>query len=63
MLPRTSLMLAMLALSGAADHHGGTRPGLLSVEPAYADETEFGKMLAADAAKWKELFKTMPAAK
>jgi len=37
--------------------------GLLSVEPAYADETEFGKMLAADSAKWKELFKTMPAAK
>jgi tripartite-type tricarboxylate transporter receptor subunit TctC len=37
--------------------------GLLSVEPAYADEAEFGKMLAADSAKWKELFKTMPAAK
>jgi tripartite-type tricarboxylate transporter receptor subunit TctC len=36
---------------------------LLSVEPAYADEAAFGRMLAADSAKWKELFKTMPAAK
>ena len=35
---------------------------LLSVEPAYEDETTFGKLLAADSAKWKELFKTMPAA-
>lgn len=36
--------------------------GLLSVEPAYADETTFGRLLAADSAKWRELFKTMPAA-
>jgi tripartite-type tricarboxylate transporter receptor subunit TctC len=35
---------------------------LLSVEPAYENETAFGKMLAADSAKWKELFKTLPAA-
>ena len=35
---------------------------LLSVEPAYADEAAFGKLLAADSAKWRELFKTMPAA-
>jgi tripartite-type tricarboxylate transporter receptor subunit TctC len=36
---------------------------LLSVEPAYEDETTFGKLLAADSAKWKELFKTLPVAK
>lgn len=36
---------------------------LLSVEPAYADETAFARALEADSAKWKELFKTMPAAK
>jgi tripartite-type tricarboxylate transporter receptor subunit TctC len=35
----------------------------LSVEPAYADETAFGKMLAADSAKWKELFQSMAAVK
>ena len=33
---------------------------LLSVEPAYADEGAFGKMLAIESAKWKELFKTLP---
>jgi tripartite-type tricarboxylate transporter receptor subunit TctC len=38
------------------------RIALLSVEPAYEDETTFGKLLAADSAKWKELFKTLPAA-
>jgi tripartite-type tricarboxylate transporter receptor subunit TctC len=36
---------------------------LLSVEPAYADEVAFGKMLAADSAKWKGLFQSMPAVK
>ena len=36
---------------------------LLSVEPAYEDEAAFGKFLASESAKWKELFKTMPAAK
>jgi tripartite-type tricarboxylate transporter receptor subunit TctC len=36
---------------------------LLSVEPAYADEVAFGRLLAAESAKWRELFKTMPAAK
>jgi tripartite-type tricarboxylate transporter receptor subunit TctC len=36
---------------------------LLSVEPAYEDETAFGKFLAAESAKWRELFKSMPAAK
>jgi len=36
---------------------------LLSVEPAYADEVSFGKMLAADSAKWKDLFQSMPAVK
>jgi tripartite-type tricarboxylate transporter receptor subunit TctC len=35
---------------------------LLSVEPAYADETAFGRMLAAESAKWKDLFKTLPVA-
>ena len=35
---------------------------LLSVEPAYEDETTFGKLLAAELAKWKELFKSLPAA-
>ena len=35
---------------------------LLAVEPAYEDEMTFGKMLAADSAKWKELFKSLPAA-
>jgi tripartite-type tricarboxylate transporter receptor subunit TctC len=37
--------------------------GLLSVEPAYADDAAFGRFLAAESAKWKELFKTLPAAK
>ena len=36
---------------------------LLSVEPAYEDEAAFGSFLTAESAKWKELFKTMPAAK
>jgi len=36
---------------------------LLSVEPAYQDETAFGKLLAAESVKWKELFKSMPVAK
>ena len=36
--------------------------GLLSVEPAYADEATFGRLLAAESAKWKDLFKSMPAA-
>ena len=35
---------------------------LLSVEPAYTDETAFGRMLATESAKWKELFKTLPVA-
>ncbi len=35
---------------------------LLSVEPAYEDEAAFGRLLAAESAKWKELFKSMPAA-
>lgn len=35
---------------------------LLSVEPAYTDETAFGRMLAAESTKWKELFKTLPVA-
>ena len=37
--------------------------GLLSVEPAYEDEAAFGKFLAAESAKWQELFKSMPATK
>jgi tripartite-type tricarboxylate transporter receptor subunit TctC len=37
--------------------------GSLSVEPAYEDEAAFGKFLAAESAKWRELFKSMPAAK
>lgn len=36
---------------------------LLSVEPAYEDESTFGKLLAAESAKWRDLFKTMPATK
>jgi tripartite-type tricarboxylate transporter receptor subunit TctC len=36
---------------------------LLSVEPAYEDEASFGRTLAAESAKWKELFQSMPAAK
>jgi tripartite-type tricarboxylate transporter receptor subunit TctC len=40
-----------------------TKIGALSVEPAYEDEAAFGKFLAAESAKWKELFKSMPAAK
>jgi tripartite-type tricarboxylate transporter receptor subunit TctC len=36
--------------------------GLLSVEPAYTDGATFGRFLAAESAKWKELFKTLPAA-
>ena len=36
---------------------------LLSVEPAYEDETAFGGLLAAESAKWKELLRSMPAAK
>jgi tripartite-type tricarboxylate transporter receptor subunit TctC len=37
--------------------------GSLSVEPAYEDEAAFGKFLATESAKWRELFKSMPAAK
>jgi tripartite-type tricarboxylate transporter receptor subunit TctC len=36
---------------------------LLSVEPAYEDETAFRRLLAAESAKWKELMKSIPAAK
>ena len=33
---------------------------LLSVEPAYMDESAFGAMLAAESAKWKDVLKTLP---
>jgi tripartite-type tricarboxylate transporter receptor subunit TctC len=35
---------------------------LLSVEPAFADDASFARMLAEESAKWKELLQTMPAA-
>ena len=35
----------------------------LAVEPAYSDDAIFKAFLATESAKWKELFKTMPAAK
>ena len=33
---------------------------LLSVEPAYENETRWSAMLQADSNKWKELLKTLP---
>lgn len=36
------------------------RIGLLSVEPAYADDASFAAMLAAESAKWRDIIRTLP---
>jgi tripartite-type tricarboxylate transporter receptor subunit TctC len=33
------------------------RIALLSVEPAYADDAAFGRFLAAESAKWRDILK------
>jgi tripartite-type tricarboxylate transporter receptor subunit TctC len=37
-----------------------TKVALLSVEPAYENETRFSEILRAESNKWKELLKTLP---
>jgi tripartite-type tricarboxylate transporter receptor subunit TctC len=36
-----------------------TKVGLLSVEPAYEDDVSFGKFLAAESAKWKDVLQSL----